>query len=126
MKTFVVMISSLALVSVAFSAEQENKKAGKAPPKKPAQTAQGSAHPTGGPKQGAPKAVGPHQQTNVPQHGMQGQGGAGARKGKAKEANQVNAGARQQVKTGPQNAKVHNRGRALVGKQQLAEQVRAK
>ena len=105
MKIFVVIISSLALVSVALSAEQENKKAGKAPPKKPAQTAQSGAHPNRGPKQGAPKAVGAHQQTNVPQHGMQGQGGAGARKGKAKEANQVNAGARQQVKTGPQNTK---------------------
>jgi hypothetical protein len=99
MRTFLVLICSLAL---AFSASgaQEKKKEEKSPPKKQPQTTQ-----TGKPS-GSPKAAGAqHQQTNVSRHTPEAQKGAGAGKGKEKRANQANAPAEQPVGGGPQKTK---------------------
>jgi len=95
MRTFLVLMCSIALAFTAIGA-QEKKKDEKPAPKKPAQTTQG-AQQRGGPKQVPPKASGQHQQTNA--------SGAGAGKGKAKDKQQANVPAGQPSGTGPQKAK---------------------
>jgi Putative peptidoglycan binding domain len=101
MKTLLVLICSLAL-AFAASGAQEKKKEQKPSSKKPAQAAQ-RAEQRGGPKQGATKAGGKRQQTNVPQQNRQAQRGAAAEKAKATGANQENAAAGQPA--GAQKAK---------------------
>jgi Putative peptidoglycan binding domain len=93
MRTFLVLICSLALALVATGA-QEKKKEQKSAPKKPAQTTQ-----VGKPKGGAAKAGGPHQQTNASQRGAE------AAKGKGKRSYQTNAATGQPVSTGSQKTK---------------------
>jgi hypothetical protein len=84
---------SLALALVATGA-QEKKKEQKPAPKKPAQTTQVAK-----PKGGAPKAGGPHQQTNASPRGAE------AAKGKGKRSYQTNAATGQPVSGGSQKAK---------------------
>jgi Putative peptidoglycan binding domain len=101
MRTFLVLMCSLA-IAFAASAAQEKKKE-KPAAKKPAQAAQGAPQ-RGGPKRAAPKAGG-QQQTSVPQSAPKAQGGAAAAKGKAKGPHQANAPAGQAVGGGPQKSK---------------------
>jgi hypothetical protein len=93
MRTFLVLMCSLALALVATAA-QEKKKEQKAAPKKPAQTTQVAK-----PKGGVPKAGGPHQQTNASQPGAE------AAKGKGKHSYQTNTATGQSVSGGSQKAK---------------------
>jgi hypothetical protein len=93
MRTFLVLMCSLALALVATGA-QEKKKEQKPAPKKPAQTTQVAK-----PKGGAPKAGGPHQQTNASPRGAE------AAKGKGKRSYQTNAATGQPVSGGSQKAK---------------------
>jgi Putative peptidoglycan binding domain len=93
MRTFLVLICSMAIASVAISA-QEKKKEQKPAPKKPAQATQAAK-----PKSGAPKAGGQHQQTNASQRGAE------AAKGKRKPSYQTSAATRQSVSGGSQKAK---------------------
>jgi Putative peptidoglycan binding domain len=92
MRTFLVLMCSLALALVATGA-QEKKKEQKPAPKKQAQTTQGAK-----PKAGGPKAGGPHQQTNASQRGPE------AAKSKGKGSYQTNA-ARGQPVSGAQKTK---------------------
>jgi hypothetical protein len=92
MRTFLVLIFSIAIALVASGA-QEKKKQEKPAPKKPAQPTQ-AAKPTGG----GPKAGGPHQQTNASQKGAE------AAKTKGKRSYQTNA-AEQAASGGPQKTK---------------------
>jgi Putative peptidoglycan binding domain len=92
MRTFLVLIFSIAIALVASGA-QEKKKEEKPAPKKPAQPTQ-AAKPTGG----GPKAGGPHQQTNASQKGAE------AAKTKGKRSYQTNA-AGQAASGGPQKTK---------------------
>ena len=106
MKTFLVLICSLALAFTASGA-QEKKKQEKPAPKKPAQAAQGAAQ-RAAPKQGTPKkGGGQHQQTNVSRHPTEAQGGAGVGNGKAKAKGpqQANAPAGQPIAAGSQKTK---------------------
>jgi hypothetical protein len=93
MRTFLVLICSIALAFVA-SGVQEKKKQEKPAPKKPAQATQVAK-----PKGGGPKAGGPHQQTNASQTGAE------AAKGKSKRSYQTNTAERQPVSGGPQKTK---------------------
>jgi Putative peptidoglycan binding domain len=92
MKALLVLICSLAL-AFAASGAQEKKKEQKPSPKKPAQAAQ-RAEQRGSPKQGAAKAGGQRQQTNVSQQNRQAQRDATAEKAKARAAHQANVAAR--------------------------------
>jgi Putative peptidoglycan binding domain len=87
MRTFLVLICTLALALIASGA-QEKKKEQKPAPKKQAQTTQATK-----PKGGGPKAGGPHQQSNVSQRGVE------AAKSKGKGPNRANAAARERQKT---------------------------
>jgi hypothetical protein len=93
MRTLLVLICSLAFAFGASGA-QEKKKEQKPAAKKPAQATQVAK-----PKGSAPRAGGPHQQTNVPQSSAQ------AGKGKAKRSSQTNAAAGQSVGREPQRTK---------------------
>ena len=93
MRTFVVLICSIAIASVASGA-QEKKKEQKPAPKKPAQATQAAK-----PRSGGPKAGGQHQQTNASQRG------AVAPKGTGKPSYQTNAARPQSVSGGSQKAK---------------------
>jgi peptidoglycan hydrolase-like protein with peptidoglycan-binding domain len=93
MRTFLVLICSIALAFVASGA-QEKKKQEKSAPKKPAQATQVAK-----PKGSGPKAGGPHQQTSASQTGAE------AAKGKGKRSYQTNTAAGQPVSGGPQKAK---------------------
>jgi putative peptidoglycan binding protein len=93
MRTFLVLICSMAIASVAISA-QEKKKEQKPAPKKPAQATQAAK-----PKSGGPKAGGQHQQTNASQRGAE------AAKGKRKPSYQTIAVTRESVSGGSQKAK---------------------
>jgi hypothetical protein len=96
MRTFLVLICSIAIASVASGA-QEKKKEQKPAPKKPAQTTQAAK-----PRSGGPKAGGQHQQTNASQRGAE------ASKGKGKRSDKTNAVAGQSVREESQKAKERN------------------
>jgi putative peptidoglycan binding protein len=93
MRTFLVLICSIAIALVASGA-QEKKKEQKPAAKKPAQTTQVAK-----PKGGGPKAGGPHQQTNASRRSPE------AAKDKEKRSSQTNAATGQPVSGGPQKAK---------------------
>jgi hypothetical protein len=103
MRTFLVLVCSLAL-AFAASGAQEKKKVQKPAPKKQVQTAQGTAQ-QAAPKRGASKGAGVHQQTNVSQRTPEARGGAAAEKGKAKGPHQANAAAGQSLGAGQQKTK---------------------
>jgi Putative peptidoglycan binding domain len=105
MKTLLVLICSLALAFAATGAQEKKKKEEKSVPKKTAaQTVQG-ARQRGGSQQRAPKAGVQRKQTNVSQHTREAQGGAGAKKGKAKGSREASAAAGQPATAGAQKAK---------------------
>jgi hypothetical protein len=98
MKTLLVLICSLALALAASGAQEEKKKEKPAPKKQP-QTTQAAQ--TGA----RPKAVGPHQQSNVSKHTPAPQRGVEAGKGKGKQPYQTNAAAGQPAGGGSQKIK---------------------
>jgi hypothetical protein len=93
MRTFLVLICSIAIALVASGA-QEKKKEEKPAPKKPPQTTQVAK-----PKAAGPKAGGPQQQTNATKKGAE------PAKDKGKRSYQTNAAAGQSVSRGPQKTK---------------------
>jgi Putative peptidoglycan binding domain len=99
MRTLFVLICSLAL-AFAASGAQEKKKEEKTTPKKKPETTQAAK-----PRGSAPKAGGPHQQTNASPRTPETQRGVETGKGKGKRASQTNAAAGQPVGGGQQKEK---------------------